>query len=163
MGIKQKIEGRKTFMELATPPPSWKIPLEIAILFFFNTLLIWTFYQINRRCPDKCKFVKNPMNIIDLLAVLPWVNISIFLLILYCSLITTVPPRSGIMWALLWCEPALERANSPRCWKTQRVKKQSIMNYAQVRRIAQFFRIMRIVRIFKVKMFVLRISSLSKN
>ena len=140
MGIKQKIEGRKTFMELATPP---------------------TFYQINRRCPDKCKFVKNPMNIIDLLAVLPWVNTSIFLLILYCLLITTFPPRSGIMWALLWCEPALERANSPRCWKTQRVKKQSIMNYAQVRRIAQFFRIMRIVRIFKVKMFVLRISSLS--
>ena len=40
-------------------------------------------------------------------------------------------------------------------------KKQSIMKYAQVRRIAQFFRIMRIVRIFKVKMFVLRISSLS--
>ena len=34
MGIKQKIEGRKTFMELATPPPSWKIPLKIAILFF---------------------------------------------------------------------------------------------------------------------------------
>ena len=42
-------------------------------------------------------------------------------------------------------------------------EKQSIMNYAQVRRIAQFFRIMRIVRIFKVKMFVLRICSLSKN
>ena len=89
-----------------------------------NNSPIWTFNRINPRCPDKCKFVKNPMNIIDLLAVLPWVNISIFLLIFrYCSLITTVPPRSGIMWALPWCEPALEQANSPRCWKTQRVKK----------------------------------------
>ena len=154
----------KTLMELATPSPLHGNSIKNCHFVIWNTSLIWTFYQINPRCPDKCKFVKNPMNIIDLLAVLPWVNISIFLLIFrYCSLITTVPPRSGIMWALPWCEPALEQANSPRCWKTQSVKKQLIMNYAQVRRIAQFFRIMRIVRIFKVKMFVLRISSLQKN
>ena len=162
MGIKQKNE-EKNLYGTRDPSPFMENSIRNCNFIFLNTLLIWTFYQINRRCPDKCKFVKNPMNIIDLLAVLPWVNISIFLLILYCSLITTVPPGSGIMWALLWCEPALERANSPRCWKSQLVKKQSIMNYAQVRRIAQFFRIMRIVRIFKVKMFVLRISSLEKN
>jgi len=60
-------------------------------------------------CPDKCKFVKNPMNVIDLLAVLPY----------YVSI-------------------ALVRASS------------GAGELTEVRRIAQFFRIMRIVRIFKL-------------
>ncbi|XP_023321006.1 potassium voltage-gated channel protein Shab [Eurytemora carolleeae] len=60
-------------------------------------------------CPDKCKFVKTPMNVIDLLAVLPY----------YVSLI-------------------LLNTNS------------NSGELTEVRRIAQFFRIMRIVRIFKL-------------
>eukprot|EP00090_Calanus_glacialis_P008953 TRINITY_DN17274_c0_g1_i1.p1 TRINITY_DN17274_c0_g1~~TRINITY_DN17274_c0_g1_i1.p1 ORF type:complete len:566 (-),score=77.28 TRINITY_DN17274_c0_g1_i1:155-1852(-) len=60
-------------------------------------------------CPDKCKFIKNPMNVIDLLAVLPY----------YVSI-------------------ALVSANT------------KAGDLTEVRRIAQFFRIMRIVRIFKL-------------
>ena len=74
-------------------------------LFFSNFLSILHIFQIRLvACPSKIKFVKSPMNVIDLLAILPY-YVSIAL-----------------------------------------VNSTSVGQLTEVRRIAQFFRIMRILR-----------------
>ena len=73
--------------------------------YFSNFLLILHIFQIRLvACPSKIKFIKSPMNVIDLLAILPY-YVSIAL-----------------------------------------VNSTSVGQLTEVRRIAQFFRIMRILR-----------------
>ena len=83
---------------------------KIIVMMYFQTvhtifLLILDIFQIRLvACPSKIKFVKSPMNVIDLLAILPY-YVSIAL-----------------------------------------VNSTSVGQLTEVRRIAQFFRIMRILR-----------------
>ena len=103
----------------------WTSRQTCLVRFNFNVLysLYAVFTIIDFRCPDKWKFIKNPMNIIDFLAVLPYV------LIHFCSKMLSKTFRYYVSIALA---------------------REDGTDLVEVRRIAQFFRIMRIVRIFKL-------------